>query len=337
MHHIPLADIISRGGRATLDEAAALADYLATTAERAGRAGIVTEVKKYRATASLPDVKPVVTQKARGKDVSNVRMAWLAFSDKLRQQSAVPLNISDMRNSLNEIVEIGAENVDDADRQLRIEETVHETAHERFKREADMMRKAGVINNPTLKVWVWQWSQALKVKLSQEIALLKEKPGAFIVRTRQPPSDSGPAEAATVLPFIENIKPDKLALITVMEMVSMQYTGDHERGGLKVARCLMDIARAVEAEYQTQLLRKYHVDVTKYPKSLQHRSPASPKNMKDIIDRRVDAQKAYDAARTVADSVLEWTAGTRLKVGSLCVDALMSVATIEARTPDGLQ
>ena len=101
--------------------------------------------------------------------------------------------------------------------------------------------------------------------------------------------------------------------------MNLQGSGGVDEG-MKLARALVLVGRAIENEFQARLLRQHKIQK---PATNAHH-PLSASGLGDLIDRR---SRARDERRKEL-FIPEWTSTIRARVGSFCVDALMDVATV---------
>lgn len=95
--------------------------------------------------------------------------------------------------------------------------------------------------------------------------------------------------------------------------------------GMKTARALLAVGRAVEGEYKAQMCRKNKINVPTVTRPGDH-GYFTHFGYRDLHARRVTAAKYMEDAE---EWTAEWTDLVRVKVGSILVDSLMDVATID--------
>jgi DNA-directed RNA polymerase, mitochondrial len=113
--------------------------------------------------------------------------------------------------------------------------------------------------------------------------------------------------------------------------MNLQGTGGID-DGMKIARALLTVGRAVESEYKAEVSRRFGIPMPSYaPGSVPRSSYFSPMGYETLHERRIAARQELDNAEQFR---APWTYQIRLKVGSFLVDCLMDVATIERHTVD---
>ena len=136
---------------------------------------------------------------------------------------------------------------------------------------------------------------------------------------------SGELKANTRLgPFLSLVSPDKLSLITILELMRLQGSGGVSEG-MKTARALLTIGKAVELEHKAQMFRRNNVPIPTAPLRSSESGYFTKSGYKDLHTRRVAAMKYMEESEEWAAT---WTQLLRVKVGSFLVDALMDVATV---------
>lgn len=119
------------------------------------------------------------------------------------------------------------------------------------------------------------------------------------------------------------IKTEKLSLITILEIMHLQSSGGIAEG-MKTARALISVGKAVEMEYKAEMCKKNHISVPTAGTRIES-GFFSHLGYRDLHARRVASRKYMeDAEEWTAD----WTQTVRVKVGSLLVDCLMDEATV---------
>lgn len=95
--------------------------------------------------------------------------------------------------------------------------------------------------------------------------------------------------------------------------------------GMKTARALLAVGRAVENEYKAQMCRKNKIQVYSPAKPGEH-GYFTRFGYRDLHARRVTAAKYME---DMEEWTTEWSQHVRVKVGSILVDNLMNVAMID--------
>lgn len=131
-------------------------------------------------------------------------------------------------------------------------------------------------------------------------------------------------------PFLSLIKPEKLSLITILELMHLQGTGGVS-DGMKTARAILAVGKAVEIEHKAEICKRNHITVPIASGRPNATSLFSNLGYRALHERRVTAAKYMEDAE---DWTSEWTQIVRVRVGSFLVDALMDVATVNRTATD---
>lgn len=240
----------------------------------------------------------------------------------------MPFNIEHLRSTLRDIVTM-KKDVDLESRQRAMEQTVYQSAIQRFEHESQLLKDLEIntgIKKTKIQAWMWEWYTKLQERIKHDIKVLRAAEAKGEGSTRFGPRPP-------LAPFLACLSPNTLAMLTIMEIMSLQGAGGISEG-MKMARALMEVGRAVEAEYQSRLLRKHKVQ---WNNARPGNVVLSSTGLSALIERRSQAAKAEDAQPKMP-TVLEWTADLRVKVGGILVDALLDVATVKrTATIDGVE
>lgn len=133
-------------------------------------------------------------------------------------------------------------------------------------------------------------------------------------------------------PFLTLLKPEKLSLITILELMSLSGSGGVTEG-MKTARALITVGKAVEMEHKAEILKKNNVSVPSAPKRPSDNSFFTNKAYEELKEWR---KNAAEFAQDNADWTSTWSHPVRARLGSFLVDCLMDVATVERKEIDKL-
>ncbi|KAF9951524.1 DNA-directed RNA polymerase [Mortierella alpina] len=205
------------------------------------------------------------------------------------------------------------------DRQLKLEERSYESALE--KMEHDRTTMPDQVNTKPLKDYLWHWHQALKASIKLELKRVDA------VLERRSMSDDAVLDKDRLVygPFLKLLSPDKLSVITIMELLRMNNSGGIIEG-MKSARALIGIGKAIESEYNAEQMTK--------------------KSNKALFDQRYSVHQLYgngklfnmavrkiETRRSEAMQPTNWTPvwpeSTRAKVGSVLTTLLMNCAKVQ--------
>ncbi|KAA1474146.1 DNA/RNA polymerase [Dentipellis sp. KUC8613] len=235
-------------------------------------------------------------------------------------ENEVPFKIENLRRHLAQFTLARRVLPEDAAaRQKLLEESVYDDAVERLRVQAEKLDELG-LNNSELKQtdlqhWMWDWHTKLTARLKKDILQLVKQ------EELSPPK----ASVYRLGPFLSLLKPEKLSLLTILELMRLHGSGGVSEG-MKTARGLLAVGKAVELEYKALVCRKNKISVP----MTSARGPGqgsyfSRFSYNDLHARRLTAFKYMEDAE---EWTSDWTQNTKVKVGSFLVDRLIDCATV---------
>ncbi|KAG1900468.1 DNA-directed RNA polymerase N-terminal-domain-containing protein [Suillus fuscotomentosus] len=270
----------------------------------------------------VPEVKPVL------------RLAVYTFEETLdengnvipaQSEEEVPFNLDNLRKHLAQVTLARRVLPEDlASRQKLLEESVYDVAVERLRHEAKLFDELGLgnreLHHADLQKWMWDWHQKLKTRLEAE---MKE-----IIVAEAKISTSN--QVQRMGPFLSLVKPEKLPLITILEIMRLQGSGGVS-DGMKTAWVLLTVRRAVENEYKAEMCKRNHIAIPSHARPGEFTGYFTGLGYKDLHARRMTAAKYMEDSE---EWTSEWMQVLRVRVGSILVDCLMDSATIERTAVD---
>ncbi|KAI8992792.1 DNA/RNA polymerase [Trametes punicea] len=283
-------------------------------------------VMKFKVGAqSLPDVE--VKRREDGT------VAELTTKEPPRQpEGDIPFNLDTLRRHLGQVIlarRVLSEDV--VLRQRLLEQSVYNVAVERMKRQAEVFDQLGLpkqgLHSTDLRIWMWHWHQKLQARIEAEIKNLEVEErviGAARLKRK-------PKEETLLTPFLRLLKPEKLSLITILELMHLHGSGGVQ-DGMKTARALLAVGRAVESEHKAEMAKKNHLPLpTSTPARAGELNVFTNAGYRDLHVQRVAAQRYLEDGENWTS---EWTQLVRVKLGSFLVDCLMDVATVQRSMKD---
>ncbi|TDL27019.1 DNA/RNA polymerase [Rickenella mellea] len=323
---IPLALVVSDKAFLSSEEASKIVSALSRAAVEMSLSKVVTELGQVELMGSdplenVPEVTPVIRHRVR---------IPIFIDGELKPAPEIPFNIDNLRKHLSDVA--FARRVlpqDTAARQKLLEASVYDVAVQRLRHQEEVMENLGVSDQHTLlqaqlQQWMYAWHEKLKARLKTEIAAVIEE------EQRLRKSSSATASTnARLGPFLSLLKPEKLSLITILELMRLQGSGGIAEG-MKTARALLTVGKSVELEHRAEVCKKNNVQVPMAP-AHSRQSLFSRKAYQDLQTWRVTAQHyVEDAVEYSAD----WSQVVRARIGSFLVDCLMDVATVQRTAVD---
>ncbi|KAI0632722.1 DNA/RNA polymerase [Trametes polyzona] len=327
---------------ATNEEATAAIKALSRAAVQMGLSSVVNELGLADSLGrqvddpleDVPEAIPVT----KTKDIPNVQVKrtedgsitqLTTDGPAPRPEGDIPFNLETLRRHLGQV--ILARRVLSEDlvlRQRLLEQSVYNVAVERMRHQAELFDQLGLpsrsLHSVDLRTWMWHWHTKLQSRIEAEINNL-EVEERILARLRKK------KENAQLTPFLKLLKPEKLSLITILELMHLHGSGGVQ-DGMKTARALLAVGRAVESEHKAEMCKKNNIAV---PNS----NPTRPGDQnvftnlgyRDLHARRVIARKYMEDSE---EWTTEWSQLVRVKIGSFLVDCLMDVATVQRTIKD---
>ncbi|OAX44242.1 DNA/RNA polymerase [Rhizopogon vinicolor AM-OR11-026] len=243
----------------------------------------------------------------------------------VQTQGEVPFNLSNLRKHLAQVTLARRVLPEDlASRQKLLEESVYDVAVERLRHEAKVFDDLGLggreLQRADLQKWMWDWHQKLKTRLEAEIKEIIAAEAKIASNKTVP----------RMGPFLSLVKPEKLSLITILEIMRLQGSGG-VTDGMKTARALLTVGRAVENEYKAEMCKRNNIAIPSHARPGEFTGYFTGLGYRDLHARRVTAAKYMEDSE---EWTSEWTQLLRVRVGSILVDCLMDTATIERTAVD---
>ncbi|KAJ7160872.1 DNA/RNA polymerase [Mycena filopes] len=243
----------------------------------------------------------------------------------VKKGDQIPFNLDTLRKHLARVALARRVLPTDVNaRQRLLEDSVYDAAKERFARQNEIFAKFNLddrsLQQADLQRWMWQWHLKLKDRLEIEIKTLalmeKSIPAAGVKR------------APILAPYLKLVKSDHLSMLTITELMRMQGTGGITEG-MKTARALITIGKAVESEYKSQMCKSNKIDLPSH--QVPPRDYFSNMGYRSLHERRIAA------ARLMMDNegwTAPWTQAVRSQVGAILVECLMDVAFVTRTAKD---
>ncbi|KAG2119134.1 uncharacterized protein F5147DRAFT_565537 [Suillus discolor] len=277
----------------------------------------------------VPEVKPVLRLAVQTLDENgNVIPA--------QSEEEVPFNLDNLRKHLAQVTLARRVLPEDlASRQKLLEESVYDVAVERLRHEAKLFDELGLgnreLHHADLQKWMWDWHQKLKTRLEAEIKEIIVAEAKICKHIRACQTFLATSNQVQRMgPFLSLVKPEKLSLITILEIMRLQGSGGVS-DGMKTARALLTVGRAVENEYKAEMCKRNHIAIPSHARPGEFTGYFTGLGYKDLHARRMTAAKYMEDSE---EWTSEWTQVLRVRVGSILVDCLMDSATIERTAVD---
>ncbi|KAK6201694.1 mitochondrial DNA-directed RNA polymerase [Scheffersomyces amazonensis] len=196
-------------------------------------------------------------------------------------------------------------------RQRQLEIRGADAAREKWKHEYEEMQKRGGLNvSKGLNAQLYQWYMDLLPLIQEEVNKCKElltNEGIKVKISQEEKKIN--REREHYAPYLVLVPPEKMCVITILELVKLNSTGGIV-GGMRTARALLSVGRAIELEYRSQSL--VQSDRKKFSKKL----------------KTTKQWKAMLSKSSQIDDDNEWSKNVLGKVGAALIRPLISVAKV---------
>ncbi|KAG0644819.1 hypothetical protein HOY80DRAFT_1027224 [Tuber brumale] len=210
------------------------------------------------------------------------------------------------------------------ERQKLLEEHAVDSARERWKKDFESLSEKGIIKQDVeINSLLWEWHQALVPLICEELNRVRcaEEIGA---------KAAGAVDRCLYGPFLRVIEPDKLAAITIIELLRI-HTLNGVGTGLKASRAVLQLGREVELEYLAQEVGKQRGSGVF--------ANMSKADLAEIFRDRPAFRRLISKSRRTGDPdferIPEWPDNVKAKLGGVLISMLIHVARIpvEAAVP----
>jgi len=151
-----------------------------------------------------------------------------------------------IRNTLDAL---SLKDLSEYERQEQLEARSYQSTLDKL--EHDRLTMPDSVNTGPLKRYLWQWHTALKDSIKLELKRIDS------VLEKKSTSGDALLDKDRLLygPFLKMLSPDKLSVITILELLRLSNSGGIIEG-MKSARALISIGKAIENEYNAEQMRK---------------------------------------------------------------------------------
>ncbi|KAG0249500.1 DNA-directed RNA polymerase [Mortierella polycephala] len=270
--------------------------------------GVITMLNP--ASARLTPLMPEITSTAP----STSEFATVNPVKDSKNETVIGVQL--MRSTLDAL---SMKDLDNYERQLKLEERSYQSALE--KMEYDRNGVPDQMNIKPLRSHLWQWHQALMAGIKLELKRIEA------VLEKRSLSDDAILDRDRMLygPFLKMLSPEKLSIITILELLRLNNSGGIIEG-MKSARALIGVGKAVESEYNAEQMTKKSNKALFDQRYSVHQLYGSGK-LFNMAVRKVETKRSETMHPT--DWTPVWPESTRAKVGSVLTTLLMDCAKVQ--------
>ncbi|GAA6052924.1 hypothetical protein JCM3770_006736 [Rhodotorula araucariae] len=277
----------------------------------------------------LDDVKADVDRLSEGREKEQQAREVVAELDPVTSStSEVNVSLQTLRTNLLTLTmpNSGAA-LSRTQRQRLLEESSYDAARQLYIHEMEELAKVGKDKERGLQS---NWLQSLMFDWLQQFER------TLYEQSCETGKQSPWGKDSDIEPFMRLLSPDKMALITIVELMRL-CGSEGVSGGMKAARAILSVGRAIETEYHAEALKEGYSN-----KQLQQEIDRISEQGAIGPDGRLQSRSAEESLgilwrRELSKREKEgdttwrpaWTQAIRAKVGSLLVTALMDIAKVE--------
>ncbi|EIW68704.1 hypothetical protein TREMEDRAFT_69156 [Tremella mesenterica DSM 1558] len=308
--------------------------------------GLEKERREMQARAVVEEVRPVLESDGRGRRKGAEKQIVESGPTNVR------FTVESLRKTLSAISSPSVP----YNRQLDLERASLEGARAELAHSAQKMLEqrntsitdAQMLQRERLQSWMHGWLGELTERLRQSIKVLATKDEGVTPHQRDVLPTSFKAAGMQnqyLLLYLTVLPPEKLALITILEVMRMSGSGGIV-DGMKALRGIMAVGKAVETEYRAETIKS--VGGVDSPLWLKTIDPQTQKPSRQLISQvwnqvgqsrhRPNKSTSQDLKDTGLEAVWTpaWSPLVHASLGGFLVDALLSTAKVvrEATDPD---
>ncbi|CAG8544226.1 5676_t:CDS:10 [Ambispora gerdemannii] len=192
-----------------------------------------------------------------------------SLPDPILMDDAIGVKL--MKNSLEAL----KDKTDPMTRQMKLEANAYQAAIERWKYDKERFKDMATVKRISpLRQFMWNWHSELMPLIQEEqkrVDKLTKKSshdatqsnkGEVLAAMRTPRKFQLEKEEENIIndrtkygPYFLKLSPEKLSAITIIEILRLQGSGGI-RDGMKSASALLAVGKAVEAEYNSEMMKK---------------------------------------------------------------------------------
>ncbi|CEQ42766.1 SPOSA6832_04617, partial [Sporobolomyces salmonicolor] len=277
----------------------------------------------------LDDVRVEIERIREGREKEAKERANLAELDPVvAAKDQVNVSLETLRTNLSTLsMPSLSTNMSATTRQRLLEESSYDAARQMYMHEMEELARVGKdkergLQSNWLQSLMFDWLRQLERNLYE----------ASTETGKQSPW----GREQDIEPFMRLLSPDKMALITIVELLRL-CGGGGSSDGMKAARAILHIGKAIENEYHAEVVKQgfsnkeFAREIERITEQggvgpdgeLQTRSPEEALG---VLWRRELAKREKEGDNTWRP---EWTQTIRAKVGSMLITALMDIAKVE--------
>ncbi|KAF8421296.1 hypothetical protein EV426DRAFT_637859 [Tirmania nivea] len=208
-----------------------------------------------------------------------------------------------------------SEPVKPLDRQKLLEEDAIQSSLDRWKKDWEQRQEAGVLTtDKTLNALLYEWHTAFVPLIRQELGRVAE--------AEKYPDRLGNGDRCLYGPFMRLLSPEKLSVISMLEVIKICNDGSDIADGVKSSKAVMSVGHMIESEVLA-------AEIVKKTKKLEVLDEVfSNQNKFNIFVRRERYRSQRGSAPSYYDLRPEWPTVVKAKLGAVLISMLIHCAKV---------
>ncbi|KAH3680771.1 hypothetical protein WICMUC_000122 [Wickerhamomyces mucosus] len=207
------------------------------------------------------------------------------------------------------------------ERQKFLERRAIEAAQERWKHDYEEIKNQGSFNvSKNLNATLWKWYSDMIPALTEEVERCSNI-RKVDVSSLSKAAKSQYNERLKYADFMLYVSPEKLASITILELLKLNSTGG-VADGMRTARAVVGVANAIELEFRSEKLLETENQIFK-----------DAKKNKNDLKKYARLLKSFNSEKSTELQYI-WPHDVKVKIGSLLISILMHVAKVQVEGVD---
>jgi DNA-directed RNA polymerase len=209
------------------------------------------------------------------------------------------------------LIPLANKEMDLYERQLHLENQAVNASLERLRAVAETRGIEMAFNSYPLRTLMWSWHQKLHPMIAEE--------------QQRVHNHAGRVDTFIYGPFLTLLDAEKLSILTIQQLLRLSTDKD-VINGIRTARAVTEVGRAIEMEYYAEQLRERSNTLTKR-RCLNLQALYSSGKLFDMHVRKIQARLLEKEEE--GNWLARWPEFIRVKLGSLLTSMLMKVAKIK--------
>lgn len=223
-----------------------------------------------------------------------------------------------------------------------------QAAHAELERSAKLLAQhniegSTILHRHKLQGWMYQWHMLLSERIKADIEVMRVKSEAKEARAEDLIKyQINGLNSEALLLYLTLLPPEKLSLITVLELMRMCGSGGISEG-MKALRGILAVGKAVETEYRAETIKNVSgVDSPQWLKTIDPQTQRPSRALVGQIWRNLGKQVNAEKHGITAEEADEWrtvwtpswSQNIHLGVGGYLTHALLDVAKVDRTARD---